>query len=753
MEGTSSTSSRDSDNISAIRSASRRTSASTTTRKRVGRIYSTSTVTSDTTFDELRTPRVSVSNQGRLTDSVYSTAGTAPDTFPYIPDTSKELPPPPPDDSQGTYGLGLPLPADSRRTSIDQYAVAEEAGEEEEVFKHPSYSRFSMYSESVVSSADSPIDATGDPALAASTAYSNAFRASVNSLSSSLNFAPVTPSLDLTEEEKRQHKRKRIIQELVQTEEDFARDMALVRDVWLARARGREMGDIMATLETYASKASRPASSSSLNVNLPMMDQPPDSAGIRLVERKSSAPQMQRNSSQNSYKSLIGLVSNLSGRPSQEKFPSTSSKEVGSRAASYSGTPRQRSLSNVQPLPPGAALYAPLRQVDTDLIFGNVEAIASFSSQMAGLLREAQQSEEVGREIGIGQTFMATVSLFESHRWNSALLTCNSHQLPKLSSVYSTYCAHFGDAMQRWESLADSLAAYTRDCKDLCYGHTNAWDLPSLLIKPVQRCLKYPLFIQSLLECTPIGHFDRQSLELSNSSILEVAESINEMKRRHEIVSKLIKKKARPGLYGSTRRGSDKSVPSASKTPSGSSFTSSLSRKFKRSSRIGLPDNGLDSAVPDVDNDFEDLLKQLETKHRIIQSFILDSKSWSKSVRAAMVALLQLTLVWKNVSVLAGSDATEEATRSSRTIDHFAVTVVRSTIEDQWRDMDQEIRKALVPRATQLLELFTSPRTAIASEHGYSRSGVQTLIRLIPQRDTTGITKAEAKHLRKITRS
>lgn len=264
--------------------------------------------------------------------------------------------------------------------------------------------------------------------------------------------------------------------------------------------------------------------------------------------------------------------------------------------------------------------------------------------------------------------------------------------------------------------MANSLDTYIRDCKDLCYGHTNAWDLPSLLIKPVQRCLKYPLFIQSLLDCTPEDHFDREDLRLSNALMLEVAESINEMKRRHEIVTSLVKKKPRSGLYGSTRRGSEKAAPSATKTPSGSSFTSSLSRRFKRSSRVGLPDGGAAAAVPEADADFEALLVQLETKHKLIQNFVTDSKSWSKAVRSATVALLQLTLAWKNVSSLGGMDDIDDAAQSSRVKDRFAVSVVRSTIEEQWRDMDQEIRKTLIPRATQLLELFTSPRTAIASK-------------------------------------
>lgn len=339
-------------------------------------------------------------------------AGTAPDTFPYTIDTSKDLPQPPTEEEgEPSIGLGLPLPSDSRRPSVDQYAIVEET--EEEIFKHPAFSRFSMYTDSLASSANSPTDPSADQASLPSTPYSDPFRASVNSFSSSLNLIPPTPSIGMSDDEKMSQRRRRVIQELVQTEEDFARDMALVRDVWLARARGKEMGEIMATLENYASSSSRPISSASSTLGSNT-----EGAGIRIVERKSSAPQMQRNSSQNSFKALKGLVNNLSARPSEEKVHFPTGRQAGNRAASYSSTPRQRSTSNAQALPPGAALYAPLRQADTDIIFGNVEAVASFSSQLAALLAEAQSSEETegGGGSRIGQTFLTMVSFHLSSK-------------------------------------------------------------------------------------------------------------------------------------------------------------------------------------------------------------------------------------------------------------------------------------------------------------------------------------------------
>lgn len=316
-------------------------------------------------------------------------------------DTSKDLPEQPREEEHASLGLGFPL-KDSRTPIFDHYSLTEEDKEDEEVFKQPGTSRYSMFNGSSVSSAHSPTDEIGEHRALPPTPYSSTFRNSVNSLTSSLNLPQTTPSDNLSEEEKKQYKRARIIHELVQTEEDFSRDMALVRDVWLARARGKEMGEIMATLEAQMSR-SRPISSTSSNLAMPKNSEAGDqTSGIRLVERKASAPQMQRNTSQSSFNSFKDRVTSL-GKSVPDKSSSV-------RAASYGGAPRQRSLSNVQPLPPGAALYAPMRQLDAEIIFGNIEAVASFSSQFAAILSEEQTDEESGRrEAGIGQAFLAMV--------------------------------------------------------------------------------------------------------------------------------------------------------------------------------------------------------------------------------------------------------------------------------------------------------------------------------------------------------
>lgn len=67
---------------------------------------------------------------------------------------------------------------------------------------------------------------------------------------------------------------------------------------------------------------------------------------------------------------------------------------------------------------------------------------------------------------------------------------------------------------------------------------TNCFDIPSVLIKPVQRILKYPLLLNELHKCTEDGHEDKPDLILAIDQITSMATNINESKRRQDLVHK-----------------------------------------------------------------------------------------------------------------------------------------------------------------------------------------------------------------------
>uniref|UniRef100_A0A8C3EIG2 Dynamin-binding protein n=1 Tax=Corvus moneduloides TaxID=1196302 RepID=A0A8C3EIG2_CORMO len=69
-------------------------------------------------------------------------------------------------------------------------------------------------------------------------------------------------------------------------------------------------------------------------------------------------------------------------------------------------------------------------------------------------------------------------------------------------------------------------------------GKPNLIDLGSLLIKPVQRLMKYPLLLHELLNATPASHPDHKALQDALFVMKNINVNINELKRRKDLVLK-----------------------------------------------------------------------------------------------------------------------------------------------------------------------------------------------------------------------
>lgn len=65
--------------------------------------------------------------------------------------------------------------------------------------------------------------------------------------------------------------------------------------------------------------------------------------------------------------------------------------------------------------------------------------------------------------------------------------------------------------------------------------------LPSLLIKPVQRLPRYVLLLKQLCECTPPTHADSQSLEQALVKMLAITNQLNEAKREAEAFAEVVR--------------------------------------------------------------------------------------------------------------------------------------------------------------------------------------------------------------------
>ncbi|KAK9239343.1 hypothetical protein V1525DRAFT_372929 [Lipomyces kononenkoae] len=165
-------------------------------------------------------------------------------------------------------------------------------------------------------------------------------------------------------------------------------------------------------------------------------------------------------------------------------------------------------------------------------IFGNLSAILEFTQEFCISLRSAGAS---AMRHGNGQEEkVEDASVLDEQE--SFVGDTFIQAIPQLEKVYKVYCHSHEFSIQRLHRLATNnptqMARWLDACRQASVSRTNAWSLESLLIKPVQRLMKYPLLLKFLAECTPVSHPDKISLDKAAIDIQRVADRTNEEKGR-----------------------------------------------------------------------------------------------------------------------------------------------------------------------------------------------------------------------------
>ena len=106
----------------------------------------------------------------------------------------------------------------------------------------------------------------------------------------------------------------------------------------------------------------------------------------------------------------------------------------------------------------------------------------------------------------------------------------------KMERVYTTYYLNYSDASEfiKKNSNNAALLGWVMACFNHCPNLTSAWDLDSLLVKPVQRMLKYPILLDDLIAKTDPEHPDLENLKEATSTIKQIAGRIEEAKSRQQ---------------------------------------------------------------------------------------------------------------------------------------------------------------------------------------------------------------------------
>ncbi|XP_078366924.1 dynamin-binding protein-like isoform X2 [Oculina patagonica] len=234
---------------------------------------------------------------------------------------------------------------------------------------------------------------------------------------------------------------------------------------------------------------------------------------------------------------------------------------------------------------------AQVKDLDCEGLFGNIESVLETSQKLLKSLEDAVQDKE-GKDQELGKCFADIAE--------------------EMKEVYAVYCRNHDDAislMEKYEEVPEIQEAFTK-CLDKIREHTRCWDLSSFLIKPVQRVLKYPLLLNELLKYTPEIHGDKYNLLKAISVMTDVANAINEFKRRKDLVVKY-KKVEDSGLTNKIQKLSWHSV-----VKKGSRFNQRLTQL------TGLVSQTVDEKFIEEEKKFRAVEKTVKTLWKNISTYL-----------------------------------------------------------------------------------------------------------------------------------
>ncbi|XP_069571498.1 rho guanine nucleotide exchange factor 38 [Brachyistius frenatus] len=166
-----------------------------------------------------------------------------------------------------------------------------------------------------------------------------------------------------------------------------------------------------------------------------------------------------------------------------------------------------------------------LQVVDVDRMFTNMETVCEVSAALLHRLHEAVADPDP-EAIVIGEVFIQAKAALED--------------------VYKIYCYHHDDAnmslksYEKEEEIKHHFTTCVLALKKIYdqEGKPNLLNMGSLIIKPVQRIMKYPLLLGELWQATPEDHPDFRPLQEAFTTAKIINININEFKRRKDIVMK-----------------------------------------------------------------------------------------------------------------------------------------------------------------------------------------------------------------------
>jgi dynamin-binding protein len=233
----------------------------------------------------------------------------------------------------------------------------------------------------------------------------------------------------------------------------------------------------------------------------------------------------------------------------------------------------------------------------------------------------------------------------------------------------------------------NALTAYLAQTRTLASSLTHAWDLSSLLIKPVQRLLKYPLLLAAIIDETTDSHGDKENLKLAKQKMEEVARGVNEGRRRWEVVQEVLM--AKPGEVP-MKKGLNVGV------------TASVNIGRMRSLRSVKAKEGNEEAVQ-----VEKMEKQLKMADVFVSALAKAAIAWGSSVRLTVEHMRDWAISFGKVIGLSGE-------RQSEAFNAFLV-VLEQQLMPLCTDLELVLKEKLLRELARLIATSASPLRLLAA--------------------------------------
>ncbi|GFR28534.1 dynamin-binding protein [Trichonephila clavata] len=303
--------------------------------------------------------------------------------------------------------------------------------------------------------------------------------------------------------------------------------------------------------------------------------------------------------------------------------------------------------------------------INIPLLFGNLDEVIDVASRLLKRLQKVSRDTQL-----IGECFVGLSD--------------------EMKEIYGHYCRNHDEVNSVIDKIDPQSAAgqYLQHKVEILKRQTNCFDLPSMLIKPVQRILKYPLLLNELLKVTEDSHPDKQWLIQATSLMTDVASAVNEFKRKKDLVFKY-RKQADTSLSG---RISKLTIHSMAKKTS--RFGMRLSSSF-----------GLKTVIKD--QEFEKVERRFTALEKSLKIFQKDVFDYTRKNEELVTTAFNLA---EDIAEFYQERKTQQEVEQFRNTHRIILT-------EHWDTFKQTIERSINSPLKLLLQSFRGPTNLIQKRY------------------------------------